>query len=957
MGVVYRARHKRLGKVAAVKIMARHAEESAFARRFLQEAKVLAELRHPGIVGIHDFDIADDGIPWYVMDFLEGSSLATCLQRNSQGLSHEQAGRIVHELGTALEHAHSAGVVHRDLKPDNVFLAREGAAVQVKLLDFGIAKRVEETDGEASSLTGTGMMVGTPMYLAPEQINGMATGPFTDQYALALLLFEMIEGRPARLGQTLSQIAQTAAVGPLDLSGCDRMTPLLHRALARATAPSAAARFPSVGAFVDACSLPRSDSLLDLLAEPAIGSVVEPKTPSTLIDPGASDGNRPSDRPVSDASTTPAPVSVIRSLAAPVSRRRRLVMGAALATPLVLALILFAVHWVNGSRSAAVPDVLQLDARLPVPADASALMALTRDAAVLRAGRGWYVQPLDPAGGVGARIPLTAGEVLIGALEGGHLAVASDTRIEIRSAAGEALRSVAGLEGLAARLPDKSGRPSLWISPDATHLLSRTVAGLHLYRLDDGRWSELVQFPLPGDELLSARLSRTHAVIAANSSGRLSALSLADGRTLWSREIKDGNVLAIHIADDARRLGLAGWTGAMHVLELHTGNPLAQFEARGEIAALTHVPGVDVWISAAPAGIRSGSPAGLPAGWPGQIEGAFAGIAFAHGRMATLDTGNSILRLYSVHTLDGAVQRRDAGGDEVWALARSADGSVFAGGREGRLYQYRGAKSRAFDLHDDGITDLVADDAHLASASDDKTIAVWRLSDMTPVFRSRSHDYLINQLHLSGAGSGLWSSSSDGMVKRWSWPGLEERDAIDVRALTGQRHSLHALWVSGDQRSALVGTWSHQLLWLQRGESEWRFTGFPVASETVYRFAHLEALDAVAIVGLNPSRLWCFDLVDGTLHPLPDHGQEWLYLAPDPGGGGFIASGFGVIGRYALERRADGFDTRLRLGYAGSVGGLSVLLGPDQSGQIVAGNDRGELIKLSAQDVSTALAP
>jgi hypothetical protein len=188
MGEVYRARHHKLGMPVAIKAITGQLSEDLVAR-FDREAMLLARVRHPNVVQILDVGHTKEGAPCIAMEFLEGESLETLLSRR-RALPWVNVRAIGLAILDGLEATHAAGIVHRDLKPANVFITR-GNPEGLKLVDFGIAHAVA---ADATKYTRTGMQVGTPAYMAPEQIVVAATDARTDIYAVGLLLYETATG-------------------------------------------------------------------------------------------------------------------------------------------------------------------------------------------------------------------------------------------------------------------------------------------------------------------------------------------------------------------------------------------------------------------------------------------------------------------------------------------------------------------------------------------------------------------------------------------------------------------------------------------------------------------------------------------------------------------------------------------------------------------------------------------
>jgi tRNA A-37 threonylcarbamoyl transferase component Bud32 len=261
MGAVHAARHMRTGRRYAIKTILPHGARSDDAmRRFEREATAASALGHPNIIQVHDFN-ADGGSYYLVMDLLEGETLAQRLERDGT-LPWPEAQRIALEICSALAAAHEHGLLHRDIKPSNVFLARtKGAPDRSVLVDFGLVKPLES--GASGALTSTGAVVGTPMYMSPEQARGEALDVRSDVYSLGAVVFEAVTGAPPFRDRTLAsvyaRILNEPAPRPSQVAK-RAVPPGVDDVLGRALAKARDARFADARAFSAALAAITEDS-------------------------------------------------------------------------------------------------------------------------------------------------------------------------------------------------------------------------------------------------------------------------------------------------------------------------------------------------------------------------------------------------------------------------------------------------------------------------------------------------------------------------------------------------------------------------------------------------------------------------------------------------------------------------------------------------------------------------
>jgi len=273
MGTVYRARDPVLERIVAVKLL--HAEQghrpaTEGGSRFLNEARAVARLNHPAIVAVYDFSAADPAGAFFAMEYVDGCTIEDYVELRSDDRL-QSVFQLVGQLLAGLGYAHAQGVVHRDIKPSNLLVTRDG---RLKITDFGIAKL------DSLKHTQTGIMIGTPVYMAPERYVEGECDLRCDLYSVGVVLFELLTGRRPFNGSFTEVAYKTCHVMPCAVSAVAPSLPaLLDPVLARALAKDPAARFQTAGGF--ALAVATASQAMGLSAAPSANPRSAPTEPMT----------------------------------------------------------------------------------------------------------------------------------------------------------------------------------------------------------------------------------------------------------------------------------------------------------------------------------------------------------------------------------------------------------------------------------------------------------------------------------------------------------------------------------------------------------------------------------------------------------------------------------------------------------------------------------------------------
>ncbi len=601
----------------------------------------------------------------------------------------------------------------------------------------------------------------------------------------------------------------------------------------------------------------------------------------------------------------------------------------------------------NPVASSAAPPLLALDREIAVPPDALRVLGAFDGTVVLSAPSAFYLLPADGALSA-SRVSLAPGEVAAAPLGGGRLLVVRNGRVVSRH---PTKAEETDLGGLPADAP-KAAEGRLFASRSGRFLALRGDEALDLFERMEKGWTRRlrVRAPFVPGEVID--LGERFLAVAQGAGLSVRAWSLPDGTAVLDAPFAERQVFAVAVDDARGEVAVGGPFDTVAVFST-AGPPGPRLLARrGWTYGLA-------WVSDAPTLLASGQE-GLTAWRDGEEPVSLLSSTSPGGTLfldsdflLTLVPRRQRLAIVSYAGFPPSA-RVPVGGRPLWAAEHDAEGkTVFTGGRDGHLWSLdtRTRSVRREEVHTDGLTSLARDGDLLASSSDDKTVALWRLPGPRLRSRTKAHDFLVNDLAVVEGEKGreLVTSSSDGTVRRWSWPALDLLEKIDVQALLGRPVSFHAVWPAPGVRRILAGTWNSSLLELTFRGGQWAVREFPVASRSIYRLAEVPRLGLVVAAGILPSALHVFDLASGTLHPLDAAGLDAMWAVPVPGKDEVLVVGLDGVSRYAFSALLPDDSGRRTLSYRvwsgrwTGAGLQTATLLPD--GALWAGTTNGELVR------------
>lgn len=684
-------------------------------------------------------------------------------------------------------------------------------------------------------------------------------------------------------------------------------------------------------------------------ADAAPGSVrAEESIPDAVADPGEGAGGPPLQSDAGELSNdgvVPAPGA--RGSGATFRGRPFLV-------PIIVAVVLLLAGispflWERrdetGSRGSA--PLLTVERQIAVPPDAIRVLGVIDKTVVLLAPGAFYLLPSDGALAA-VRVPLAEGEVAVWPLVADRLITVKGRRVLFRNPAGTQSGEFGELP--AGAVAAQEGR--VVASRSGRFLSLRDSRVLEVFERRGETWGRCLRVEADWIEGEVLAVTERYAALAQGRGLPVRVWSLPEGESVLEAPFAERQVSALAVDDARGSVAVGGPFDSVAVFPLGMGRSGTVIPVRGWTLGLEWVPDSPTLIVSGLMGVRAlregkvvADLSDLGAAGGVHLDSDFLGVLLPKEQRLAILTYSGFRPVARVH----------AGGRPLWAAEHDASGrSVFAGGRDGHLWVLdTGAlQIRQEEAHTDGIPSLFRHGDLLASSSDDKTVGIWKLPGPRLSLRTRTHEFLVNDLTVveSGDGYQLVTSSSDGTIKRWSWPGLAELETIDVQKLLGRPVSFHGVWSEPGARRILAGTWNSSLLDLSTDGVSWRVTSHPVGSRAVYRLAALPRLGLVVAVGIMPSEISVFDLSRGRLWRIDDAGLDAMWVVAVPGSDEAVVVGRNGVSRYAFSRVGGSLDYSIWSGRETGAGLQTATLLP--GGKLWAGTVGGELLLYELEALS-----
>jgi WD40 repeat protein len=650
--------------------------------------------------------------------------------------------------------------------------------------------------------TLTGSILGPPYYLSPEQINGDNIGTHTDQYALALIAAEMLTGKTIRAGKTFNQIITSDIYEPITINHIEKkdLPKNIINALNKATQPNISSRFKNI-----------SELENELLAH---------QTPTSLNIPTIN-------------------VSI------PTHKKKSSKIIA-----IVLILILLA------SITLLVKSFYKKNGNIEMqeyklPPDINFLLGYSQNFLIAKGLENLYAIDINNLQNEPFKLYFKNDEIFISFLPNSDLLFAKNNSLWIRHYFLE--QNITFEDELF--LKELPKYKQIAFSPSAELLAIENETSVEAYRIKNQNLIKIFEFRKPDLQLIKLTISDKYlALIFKNN---LKVFDLQQREKILDELIPMGTT-CIQVLDLAHIVLIAGWYDEIFIFDLISKNKKSvsfpgqtffiQYLPDNPTLLISKLEKFIIW------DLNKNKEKFILERKGAFFESAILGLNGIY--VYEKSTKHLIIIQYNSYK---EIKNIKVSSLPIWALSYDKiTNKAYAGGQDGILYEINIGTNEITQhkLHTQGITSIIAKDNLLITASDDKTIAVWKIPEMQILYRSQAHEYLINFLYLSPEGGKLWSSSSDGSIKMLNLPSLEKMQEIQIK-----NYSLQAFWINKEQDFIIAGTWNHRLLYLKKINGNWQLEKeIPLESKVIYSVAYLPNVNLILIAGLIPNILYVYDL-------------------------------------------------------------------------------------------------
>ncbi len=891
MGAVFKGVHSTLKKPVAIKILTPSKIESSLLKRFKKEAEVMALLKHPNIVEIYDYDISPWGFPYIVMEYLEGWSLRTEINKHQNGLPLIVFKNFIKQIISGLSFAHKKGIVHRDLKPENIFISTIGEQRIVKILDFGIAKVLFSTD-ETQAITKTDTIIGTPQYLSPEQIMGNDITAKSDQYSLALIVLEMLTGKPAREGKTFGDIVSSISTKNVELEklGFKQVNAEIAKALKKATNKDPSNRFGDLEEF-------------EKYLIPEIEEFEE--------------------KPTIEITHKKQKRNYFKYLI------------------LLLFILLVASFYYIFSKNIfhEKKELFSLIGKYKIPSESVSFLTAKENCLYFLGINDLYLYSnsllSEPV-----KVSLRENEEVIDGTEDGRIISLKNGKIYLK----EYFISEKVEEKKELLIENLSKEGEIKFSNDLIHCAFINNNSLHLYKISNKKLKEIHKIDIRDKKLKDFKLGDKFLSYVLDDV--LYIYNIGLGKEILNVSIDISNFYAMEFFEELGLFAIGGWFDGIYIYDLNDGRKKYSIVMAGITRSLKFIKDYPSLL------IAKGDKIVI---WKFKennfLKFQEEGKDFVYSQITpfgllAIERRENLIYLLAYKDFS-FYKKYNLSKTQIWGIDYyDKNNLLFCGSSLGFLYSIdiQKSKKKEYQIHTQGITSIISLGNNLITASDDKTIAVWEIPEMRVSYRTEAHNWLINYLYFNKNTKNLWSSSSDGFLKILSFPGLKVLESIK----TGD-YSNAAIWVDEREEKIGVGTWDYRFLFFEKKNSNWEMMeNYNIKTRAIYSMSYLPSHRVLFLCGVEPFNLYLYFIDEKKLFDIgfENSGIYWIDLFDESS---IIAAGNNYVYLISIERKNMEISVKKLINTDLKICLVSKYI--KERNLLAIGNEKGEIILINLNEL------